>query len=625
MSFMLLAAEIWVFGGVALILHYLNPRITLIPFLMYIASLTTILSLQLRIFIPLSETFIVFINSTVVLPVILMSVLLIYITHGSFSARQTILSIIVVSLVTLLWFVLSTTHLALPNPIVVGDLDRINAFVDNFEPLASFGSFVAFLIDLVVISVLYQWLYNHLLRLPGWFLLGLTLLLALWIDSVIFLFVADLGTDQFFRELPGDLLGKSLATLLLWPLMAFYLIRVAPTLPEYQGALNRPSLDVLTALPSSAKAALQRVETEWRNEEAFSRQITSNINEGLWLAEPGKDSLLYANPAYYKMWNVTPEEVAGNPIFFFDHIHPDDRPLVLARVPSSSDNIESIIEYRVVLSDGSIRWHRDRAFPIRNERGEIIRIGGIKEDITELKEFERHREELALSQDRIKVMREFIGEASHDLKSPLTAINLKIYALLRTDDEEKRRKYLQDLQDLTQRTNRLIDDLFTLARLDNVIDAEMMEINVNEMLAEIKTFLQPIAESKQLDIQLNLTSSQTLIKAEPQDLFRALFNLISNAINYTPPGGQVTVQTQTAKSGVNIDVVDTGIGIPPEDLPNIFGRFFRASNARSIDPSGTGLGLAIVKKVVETYQGQIDVVSTIGQGTRFTIFFPVGS
>jgi len=622
---MLLAAEIWVFGGVALLLHYLNPRISLIPFLMYIASLTTILSLQLGVFIPLSETITIFINSTVALPVILMSVLLIYITHDSFSTRQTILSILVVSLVTLLWFGFSATHLALPDPSLAGDLDRVNTFANNFRPLISLGSFVAFLIDLVVISVLYQWFYNHFPRLRGWFLLGLTLLLVLWVDSVIFLFIANLGTDQFLRELPGDLLGKSLAALLLWPLMAFYLIRVAPTLPEYQGTLNRPVLDVFTALPFSAKAALQRVETEWRNEEAFSRQITSNINEGLWLAEPGKDGVLYANPAYYKMWNVTPEEVSGNPRFFLDFVHPDDRPLLLTKTPSSANNIESIVEYRVVLSDGSIRWHRDRAFPIRNDRGEIIRIGGIKEDITELKEIERHREELARSQDRIKVMREFIGEASHDLKSPLTAINLKIYALLRTDDEEKRRKYLQDLQDLTQRTNRLIDDLFTLARLDNVVNAEMIEIDLNEMLAEIKTFLQPIAESKQIDVQLNLTSSQTLIKAEPQDLFRALFNLISNAINYTPPGGQVTVQTQTAKSGVNIDVVDTGIGIPPEDLPNIFGRFFRASNARSIDPSGTGLGLAIVKKVIETYQGQIDVVSTIGQGTRFTIFFPVGS
>ena len=141
------------------------------------------------------------------------------------------------------------------------------------------------------------------------------------------------------------------------------------------------------------------------------------------------------------------------------------------------------------------------------------------------------------------------------------------------------------------------------------------------MVRTIWPSLRPLAEEKDIEVVFDLDEARPLMKIDPDDLERALANLIDNGIHYTPPGGILKVTSRVGNE-VMIQVSDTGIGISKEDLPHIFDRFYRAMNAQQVDPGGTGLGLAIVKKVVDQHRGRVEVASTIGIGTTFTIHLP---
>jgi signal transduction histidine kinase len=264
---------------------------------------------------------------------------------------------------------------------------------------------------------------------------------------------------------------------------------------------------------------------------------------------------------------------------------------------------------------------RDRAFPIRNEQGEVYRIAGITEDVTERKQSEKQQLELAVEREKVKMLRDFVSEATHDLRNPLTTFGLKIGLLKSTTDPEKRRRHLDELGQQAARMGKMIDDMLTLVRLERRGETTLIDTDLHELIHEICAEMQPLFDAKAIELRLDLAETTPLLQADRDDLARALANLIDNGLHYTPRGGRLCVETQVADQSVAIRVSDTGIGISPEDQPHIFDRFFRAANARSVDPGGTGLGLVIVKKIVEQHGGRIEVSSTFGQGTTFSVYF----
>jgi signal transduction histidine kinase len=136
--------------------------------------------------------------------------------------------------------------------------------------------------------------------------------------------------------------------------------------------------------------------------------------------------------------------------------------------------------------------------------------------------------------------------------------------------------------------------------------------------------MQPLMEAKAVSLTLNLAKTTPCLQADRDDLARALTNLVDNALHYSQQGGQIGIETHVTDQRVVIAISDTGIGIAPEDQPLIFDRFYRAANARAVDPGGTGLGLVIVKKIVEQHGGRIEVSSTVGAGTTFSLYFRNG-
>ncbi len=622
---LLLLTDLWLLGGLTLGLHRISPRLGFAPLIVFIGALTVLIQSQLGVFVEPFPGFIMFLSSNVLVPVVVMAVLILYIADGSVSARMTIYGVLGISVFILVIRLIYRAHLSLPGGGNFFDLP-IDVVAPALNVRTILASLVAFAADMFVIAIFYQGLRNGFAHLPDWIAIGLALIASLWTDAIVFSLISDLGTPDFLAILPGDVLGKTVSALALWPPVAYYLVRVAPSLSNYVGSQNRRTFDVLSGSFTEVKlalvraeAALEKSETERRKEAAYFQQISDHVNEALWLASVNQTQAFYVNPAYERIWGRSAAGLYADPHSFIDSIHPEDRERVVAALPNQGRGNYDI-EFRVIRPDGTVRWVRDRAFPIGDEQGKVYRIAGITEDITERRQAEKQQLELAVEREKVKMLRDFVSEATHDLKNPLTTFGLKIGLIKATADPEKRRRHLEELGLQAARMGKMIDDMLTLVRLEHKGETTLAPVDIHQLIREICADMQPLTEAKAISLTLDLADTTPELQADRDDLARALANLIDNGLHYTPPGGCLRVETQVVDQSLVIRVSDSGIGIPPEDQPLIFDRYFRSTNARAVDPGGTGLGLVIVKKIVEQHGGQIEVTSSIGTGTTFSIY-----
>jgi signal transduction histidine kinase len=236
---------------------------------------------------------------------------------------------------------------------------------------------------------------------------------------------------------------------------------------------------------------------------------------------------------------------------------------------------------------------------------------------------ERQRVELEVEKRRAEFLKRFIGDISHDLKTPLAVITSNLYLIERLTDPEKQQDKLETIRRQTVRLDRLIQDILMISRLDNLPELMPERVNINDLIQDILSQFHSPIETKQLNIALDLGSTLPLIFVDVDSLNRALVNLVENAINYTMEGGVITIRSRQENNRILVEVIDTGMGIADDDLPHIFDRFYRADIARSALSSGSGLGLAIVSKVMEMHNGRIEVESALGQGSTFRVALPI--
>lgn len=219
---------------------------------------------------------------------------------------------------------------------------------------------------------------------------------------------------------------------------------------------------------------------------------------------------------------------------------------------------------------------------------------------------------------------DFVTSVSHDLRSPLTAILGYIDLLERVGPlNDPQRDFVHRVQTSVRSITELVDDLLNLGKIEAGFDTRNEEVALEHILQHsIEGFKVRIAE-KNLQLLTELPAELPAIFGNPIHLRQMVDNILENAVKYTEPGGEIHVRGQVEGSQIILQVSDSGIGIPPADLPFIFDKFYRAGNI-SPDTSGTGLGLAIVKSIVENHRGRIWVTSDQGQGTTFTIVLPAG-
>jgi len=222
---------------------------------------------------------------------------------------------------------------------------------------------------------------------------------------------------------------------------------------------------------------------------------------------------------------------------------------------------------------------------------------------------------------------EFVSNASHELKTPLSSIKLMADSIIQTPDIEMDyvREFLTDMNEEVERLNRIVNKLLYITKLDTLTEnmsGPLELINLKDVVLGINKNLTPIAEME--DKELVLTADEDiLIMANKDILWQAIYNIVDNALKYTGEHGRVEIELVKEKKRAIIVVKDNGVGISSEDVHRIFDRFYRVDKARSRETGGTGLGLSIAYSAIEFHNGCIEVESKLGEGSEFKIILPL--
>lgn len=248
-----------------------------------------------------------------------------------------------------------------------------------------------------------------------------------------------------------------------------------------------------------------------------------------------------------------------------------------------------------------------------------IRLPGPRDELHELTV--TFNEMLASIERTFARQREFLADASHELRGPLMVVRGNLNLLRRGLPEDEAREAIRDAEEEIERISRLVSDLLFLAEADTNEVIERHSVELDEVLAEV---WQRASRIDAATHDLVLAERQpAMVLGDRERLIQLLWNLVENALRYTPAKGRVSLALRASGDIAELVVADTGVGIGPEHLPRIFDRFYRADPVRSREAGSTGLGLAIVKQIAEAHGGQVRVRSASGEGTTFTVVLPI--
>jgi PAS domain S-box-containing protein len=383
----------------------------------------------------------------------------------------------------------------------------------------------------------------------------------------------------------------------------------------------------------------QRVEEQLRQSEAQFRQIAENLREVLWMSTPGLTQILYVNPAYEQMWGRTCESLYAQPSSFLAGIHPEDSAALIAvleQKPLGTKLLEEFNhEFRIVRPDGSVRWVLSRAFPIHDRAGEVYRIVGLVEDITQRKQAEvkikqwnetleqRVRERTVQLELANAELDAFAYSVSHDLRAPLRHIHGFANALAqRLESTEaiadpKIASYIQTIQDSSIRMTQLIDGLLALSRAGRQPLAQV-SVSVRELVeAAIALIKSQTPTDRQIEF---IVGDLPTIDGDPVLLRQVFANLIDNAVKFSGDRQPARIEIGTLLGdNTTIFVKDNGVGFQMEYAEQMFGAFQRLHSQKEF--KGTGIGLAIVQRIIHRHGGKIWAESIPQQGATFLMKF----
>lgn len=364
------------------------------------------------------------------------------------------------------------------------------------------------------------------------------------------------------------------------------------------------------------------------------RFILDNMGDMAWAVDLQTHQPVFVSEAAQSIFGCTPQQFMQEPDRWVDTVHPDDRERFKVQRDALEQEGKRDTTYRLKLPDGRLRHVHDRAWVISAD-GQGKQAIGLVTDISYLRELDDARQaqeqlELSLRKElKLRQLRgQFLSMVSHEFKGPLTSAHMSAQVLDRYGERlalDDTRKHTDRISHAVQELTDMLNDLLNIWREDTTNgEVQMHPLNVAALCQD---WVQAARDNAPDNIDLQLeTPPLTLmpqtftIEGDERLLFRAVRNLLSNAIKYSPDGGAVQITLTQTNNDVQIAVRDEGIGIPADDLPNLFKSFKRARNTVGI--SGTGLGLVIAKQAVELHGGSISVQSIEGEGTTFTIILP---
>lgn len=344
--------------------------------------------------------------------------------------------------------------------------------------------------------------------------------------------------------------------------------------------------------------------TRQRNEQ---KAVLFSMIEGV-LAVDKDERVISMNRAGGMLLGVNPEWAPGRSIQ--EVVRNTDLQEFVARALASRDPVEGDI----ILRDNGGRFLQAHGATLHDARGQAIGAVIVLNDVTRLQRLET-------------VRRDFVANVSHELKTPITSIKGFVEALLdgAMKDPEEAQRFLRIVARQTDRLTAIIEDILTLSRVEDQAENCRIHLEPGPIKDVLKSAIQLCElQAKAKDIRMELGCPDGLLaRVNAPLLEQAVVNLIDNAIKYSDAGKEVSVTGELQNGEVAICVRDSGCGIEPEHLPRIFERFYRVDKARSRKLGGTGLGLAIVKHIALAHGGTVNVSSTPGQGSTFSIHLPL--
>ncbi len=241
----------------------------------------------------------------------------------------------------------------------------------------------------------------------------------------------------------------------------------------------------------------------------------------------------------------------------------------------------------------------------------------------ERKHSEKEARNLAIDYERNRLMKNFMVDAAHDIRTPLSIILTSLYLIVRSEEQQKREGYAHRIRQQVTRLEHLFEQVLEMAQLDSIPLLEMEPVNVNAILSRESAEFRARDTGKTLCIRTELQDGIPPILGDTYWITRAIQQLLENAILFSSDGEVIQLRSYRDQQTVVIEITDSGQGIPLKELPRIFERFYRVDKARQLDTGATGLGLAIVQRVITLHKGLIEAESTECVGSSFRMKFPM--
>ena len=383
----------------------------------------------------------------------------------------------------------------------------------------------------------------------------------------------------------------------------------------------------------------KKMEEALKYNEAMLRTILENSSDGINMLDLKTGRHVFMNQAQVELTGFSQEEInniSGGEAY--ERLHPEDRELSARQneLAAAGLSMYHAVEYRWKVKSGEYRWFSDRSRLVRDEDGQPCYLVRISRDITERKQAEK---ELMESQKQAlelveKLNRadsnknEFISVLSHELRNPLTSIMMGVTVLDQVSpDSEEARQAREIIRRQTGHLSHLVDDLLDVTRItQNKIQLKKERLELNQLVEQVVQDYRPQFAEKKVGLEVKLNASPVYLEADPARLTQAVGNLLANASEFTDTGGNtlVTVEADQNSKEAVIKIKDTGMGIDPSPLSDLFEPFMQADSSPGRRHSGLGMGLPIVKGIAILHGGSVAAFSEgLGKGAQFTIRLPL--
>jgi PAS domain S-box-containing protein len=370
----------------------------------------------------------------------------------------------------------------------------------------------------------------------------------------------------------------------------------------------------------------KRAEEALRRTEAVLQYAGAMAHLGAWWIDIARHDDLHANPLrwsdeVYRIFGYEPGEVEVSNALFFEHVHPEDRQRVADAIAQAlAMKQRYVIEHRILPRAGSERVVLEYGSFEFDDSGRPTRIVGAVQDVTE-----RRRAEDALREaDRRKD--EFLGMLSHELRNPLAPIRSSTYILGHAQaGSEQARRAQTVIERQTEHLTRLVDDLLDVTRIARrKIDLRRSCVDLRDVVMHAADDYHVLMSDRGVRFHLKLPTATLLVDGDPTRLSQILGNLLHNAAKFTRWGDEVTLSLAAVDGTAEIRVSDTGVGIEPTLLPNVFDAFVQGEKSLARTSGGLGLGLALVKEIAELHSGSVRAESAgTDRGTEFIVRLPL--